>query len=146
MSLDNEKIVMAAWQKFGSRDPEAIGTCFARDAEWIAPEGNATAIALGMTNHMVGRDAIAHFLSVEFPRLFVADVMVDFRSWLAGPEHVVVEERMQATLANGRRYDNDYCFVFMVRDGLITQVREYMDTSKGIRQIFGDLPPGPLQL
>ena len=50
---------------------------------------------------------------------------------------VIVEERLQATLFNGRYYDNDYCFVFELEDGLITVMREYMDTAKGFRMIFG---------
>ena len=28
----------------------------------------------------------------------------------------------------GKRYDNDYCFVFRMQDGKIVEVREYMDT------------------
>ena len=51
---------------------------------------------------------------------------------------VVVEERMRATLADGGRYDNDYCFVFELENGLIRRVREYMDTAKGHRMIFGE--------
>jgi hypothetical protein len=38
---------------------------------------------------------------------------------------------MQATLAHGGHYENDYCFVFELRDGLIHRVREYMDTQRG---------------
>ena len=49
---------------------------------------------------------------------------------------VIVEQRFQATLANGAAYDNDYCFVIELQDGLIRRVREYMDTAKGHRMIF----------
>jgi hypothetical protein len=33
---------------------------------------------------------------------------------------------------------NDYCFVFELRDGLIHRVREYMDTARGHRMVFGE--------
>ena len=56
-------------------------------------------------------------------------------------DRVVTEERMTATLAGGRRYDNNYCFIFTLRDELIAEVREYMDAAKGSRQVFGDDPP-----
>jgi ketosteroid isomerase-like protein len=51
---------------------------------------------------------------------------------------VTVEATVTATLANGNRYVNDYCFVFELRDGLISRVREYVDTARGHRMIFGE--------
>jgi len=41
------------------------------------------------------------------------------------------------TLAGGKPYDNDYCFVFELREGRIARMREYMDTRKGHAAIFG---------
>jgi ketosteroid isomerase-like protein len=144
MTGPNKQIVANAWKVFASRDVAAIGRCFTEDAEWIAPEGNATAIALGGPHHMIGREAIARFIGEDFGRLFVADVDIAFTAMLADGDQVVVEERMRATLVNGRQYDNSYCFIFTVRDGAIAQVREYMDTAKGKRQIFGDGVPGQI--
>jgi hypothetical protein len=124
-------LVMRAWSEFASRDPERVRALFTPDAEWLAPPGNATARAMGGVHHFVGRDRIAHFITAEFPAVFVADVAVDFRGFHADGDTVVVEEHMQATLAHGGHYENDYCFVFELRDGLIHRVREYMDTQRG---------------
>ena len=66
------------------------------------------------------------------------DVTIDFKGVHAAGNVVIVEERMQATLFNGRNYDVDYCFVFELEDGLISVMREYMDTAKGFRMIFGE--------
>lgn len=137
VEIDNRTIVQSAWSAFASHDPEQIAAFFAEDAEWLAPEGNATALALDVPSHMVGRDAITRFLAHEFPRLFVRDVVVDFRGFYEAGGRVVVEETMRATLANGNPYANDYCFVFEVQDGLICRVREYMDTARGHRDVFG---------
>lgn len=41
---------------------------------------------------------------------------------------VVVEHSGSNELPDGRRYDNNYCWVFRFQDGLIHEVREYMDT------------------
>jgi uncharacterized protein len=49
----------------------------------------------------------------------------------------VVEQRLQAVLADDAPYDNDYCFVIELENGLIRSIREYMDTAKGHRMIFG---------
>jgi hypothetical protein len=137
MQEQSKQIVMDAWQAFASRDAQRIGAFFAEDAEWIAPPGNATAIAMNHADHIIGREAIAHFIAKEVPKIFVADVSIDFRGFYGDGQTVVVEERMQATLFNGKKYDNDYCFIFELVDGKISQVREYMDTQRGKTCIFG---------
>jgi len=134
----SKDIVADAWRAFASRDPARIAAGFTPDAQWIAPEGNATAVALNTTHHMIGRDAIAHFLAVAFPRLFAADVSVEFSSIHADGHTVIVEERMQATLANGRHDDNAYCFVFTLEGERIALVRECMDTKRGCSCLTSD--------
>jgi uncharacterized protein len=130
--------VIDAWQIFRTRDAKQISALFTETAESLAPERNATARALGGTHALRGRERIAHFIAVEFGQLFVRDVQVEFRGFYADGDTVVVEERMSAVLANGRRYENDYCFVFELKQGLIERVREYMDTARGERAIFGE--------
>jgi len=140
MSQQSRTIVQNAWKAFAGRDPDRISAFFTEDAEWLAPPGNATAVALRVPSHMVGSKAIARFLAEDFPHLFVSDVTVTFHAFHADGERVVVEETMTATLANGNHYANNYCFVFELRDELIHRVREYMDTARGHRMIFGEVP------
>jgi ketosteroid isomerase-like protein len=137
MQEQSKQIVIEAWKTFATRDAQRIGSFFTEDAEWIAPKGNATALAMNHTDHMIGREVIANFVAKEVPKLFAADVSIDFRGFYADGQTVVVEERMQATLANGKKYDNDYCFIFELVDGKISKVREYMDTQRGKECIFG---------
>lgn len=42
---------------------------------------------------------------------------------------VVVEHSGRNELPDGRRYDNNYCWVLQFQDGVIREVREYMDTQ-----------------
>ncbi|MGW2328158.1 nuclear transport factor 2 family protein [Streptomyces sp. NPDC001700] len=135
MSQDSRTIVEAAWQAFATHDADQISAVFTEDAEWLAPPGNATAIALDAPSHMVGKRAITRFLADDFPRLFVRDVAVTFHGFHVDGDRVIVEETMAATLADGNHYANDYCLVFELRDGLIHRVREYMDTARGHRMI-----------
>ncbi len=130
-------VVQSAWKAFSTYDPEQIAGVFTEDAEWLAPSGNATAVALAGSSHLVGRRAIVKFLAEDFRKVFVSDVAVDFRGFHACGDTVVVEETMTARLADGSSYGNDYCFVFELRDGLIHRVREYMDTALGHRQLHG---------
>jgi len=136
-SRSSKQIVQDAWRTFASRDPIQISAVFTEHAEWLAPAGNATAAALKHTNHMIGREAIVRFLTEEFPKLFVSDISVEFTGMYADGDKVIVEERMRATLSNGRIYDNEYCFIFSLSGDRISFVREYMDTQRGANCIFG---------
>jgi uncharacterized protein len=49
---------------------------------------------------------------------------------------VVVEHSGRNELTDGRRYDNNYCWVFRFQNGLIREVREYMDTQL-VTEAFG---------
>jgi uncharacterized protein len=138
-SQDNKQLIVAAFQTFASRDPQRIAARFTDDAEWLAPKGNATGLALNFTDHMVGSKEIARFLASEFGKLFSGDVRTEFAGVYANGDTVIVEMRLLATLANGNSYDNDYCFIFELQCGLIRRMREYMDTAKGYRMIFGTL-------
>lgn len=135
---DNKRAVAATWKAFASRDPDEIAARFTEDAEWFAPPGNATALAVKATRHILGKADIVQFIARDFATLFSRDVKVDFKGLYGDGDVVVVEHRLQAVLANGALYDNDYCFVIELENGLIRRMREYMDTAKGHRMIFGD--------
>ncbi|OHV33916.1 MULTISPECIES: nuclear transport factor 2 family protein [Pseudofrankia] len=55
---------------------------------------------------------------------------------IADGEHAVAEWTSHAQARDGTPYDNDYAVVFQVRDGLITSVTEYCDTSYMKRVLF----------
>jgi uncharacterized protein len=65
-ALSSKQLVACAWEAFASRAPGRVRAVFTPDAEWLAPPGNATALAIGGTHHLVGRDRIVHFLTCEF--------------------------------------------------------------------------------
>lgn len=130
-----KEVVINAWTTFKTRDAKLIAELFTSDAEWVAPAGNATAVALKHTDHMIGPGQIANFIALEMHHLF-SNVDISFLGIHADDNIVVVEERMRATLPDGKPYENDYCFVFVVSGDRIKQVREYMDTRKGWQMIF----------
>jgi ketosteroid isomerase-like protein/quinol monooxygenase YgiN len=72
-----------------------------------------------------------------------ADIYVDRRlevvptGWTVEGERVAVEANGFAELKNGRRYDNHYHFLCIVRDGKIVEVREYNDTDYMFTVLMG---------
>jgi len=61
---------------------------------------------------------------------------VEMRGIHGDGDIVVVEHSGRNQLADGRRYDNNYCWVFEFREGEIKHVREYMDTRL-VTETFG---------
>jgi ketosteroid isomerase-like protein len=131
----SSSLVQHTFQALAGGDPEQISAVLTEDAEWLSPPGNATAVALDATHHMIGRPAIVRFFTEDFPRLFARDVTLDVHRLHADDELGVVEATMSATLADGNPYRNDYCFVIEIRDGLVRRVHEYTDTARGLRAI-----------
>ena len=54
----------------------------------------------------------------------------------ADGDFVVVEHSGHNELSDGRRYDNNYCWVLRFEEGFIQEVREYMDTQL-VTETFG---------
>ena len=54
---------------------------------------------------------------------------VEVRCIHADGDCVVVEHSGRNEMPDGRRYDNNYCWVFRFEEGLIQEVREYMTPS-----------------
>ncbi|MDQ2897673.1 MAG: nuclear transport factor 2 family protein [Actinomycetota bacterium] len=54
----------------------------------------------------------------------------------ADGDFVVVEHSGRNVTSDGRRYDNNYCWIFRFQEELIHEVREYMDTQL-VTETFG---------
>ena len=65
--------------------------------------------------------------------------LFEFPTIIAEGDSVALEWRVQARTAVGQSYDNDYCGFFVIRDGKIVAVREYLDTRYAAKVLFHDL-------
>src|SRR3546814_21085050 len=52
-------------------------------------------------------------------------VVMEIVGMIAEDSQVAVEAQTDAELMNGKQYDNAYHFVFVIRDDLISELREY---------------------
>lgn len=138
--MDTRQAAMNVWKAFASRDADTIHSVLTEDVEWIAPRRNATAVALGVTDHMIGQEAISSFLLGDLPRLFSRGIEIAPISVTVEGDRAVFEQTQRATLANGRTYENDYLFIFEMVGSRVRRIREYMDTLGGYAMVFGDGP------
>lgn len=142
--MDTRDAATRVWTAFASGNTNTIHSVLTEDVEWIAPRRNATAVALGVTDHMIGREAISSFLTQDLPRLFSSGIQIAHISLTIEGDRAVFEQRQTAILANGRTYDNDYLFIFEMDGPRVRRIREYMDTLGGYTMVFGDGAPGKI--
>jgi ketosteroid isomerase-like protein len=57
--------------------------------------------------------------------------------FVAEDDYVIVEARGDNLTRAGKPYNNEYCFVFQLSEGKITEVKEYSDTAL-IEAVLGD--------
>ncbi len=113
-------------------DTATIRDSFADDAVWSMHSD------LPIAGPWKGRDAIVDdFLTEVGGALFEpGSVTFEFPLLIADGETVVLEWRVHARTPTGAPYDNEYCGVFIVCDGKICAVREYLDTHYAAETLF----------
>jgi hypothetical protein len=86
---------------------------------------------LPMSGTWRGRAAIVDgFLGAAFQLLDPErDVAIEVTKVIAADPYVTVEWDSRATVRNGNPYHNQNIAIFHVRDGLITEAREYANTQ-----------------
>jgi ketosteroid isomerase-like protein len=136
-SEQNKQLALDLWKAFAERNFQRVAELFDDGLEWIAPEGNATAVASNGPSHMIGKEAVMQFITSAFRKIFREEVYFEIRNIYADGNTVIVEQAFQARVANGNFYKNDYCFILELRDGRVRQVREYMDTQRARDTILG---------
>ena len=118
-------------------DLDAIRDSFAEDATWTILGD------LPIGSRWRGRAAIVdEFLTGVACSLYEAgSVQFEFPTLIGEDDTVAVEWRVRARTAAGADYANSYCGLFVVRDGRIAAVREYLDTQYAARRLFAAAAP-----
>lgn len=138
-SAEQSRAVLTAYLDALSRgDLDAIAASFTDDVTWSL---HGT-LPLSGTRH--GRDQIMEFL-VGAISLYAPDTLsFSFGEMTAEGERVVLEWRVQGiAAATGKSYDNAYCGIFVIRDGQIAEVREYLDSLHVAETLYAPEPRTP---
>jgi ketosteroid isomerase-like protein len=84
-----------------------------------------------------GREQIMAFLLGAGALYQPGTQQFSFGAITAEGERAVLEWRVHGVAAaTGLDYDNEYCGVFVIRDGQITEVREYLDSLHAARSFY----------
>jgi ketosteroid isomerase-like protein len=130
----NRETVRAFFRRLEAMDTgDALSALFAEDARQLVPFAPE-----GFPKLLEGREAIrarygrlpAAFARVRLPGLTIRD--------MASPREFLATFHGEAELRAGGHYDNDYVCLFVVRDGLIAEYREYFDPTVLQRALGGD--------
>ncbi len=105
----------------GDRD---LADFFTDDVTWQVPRSNPHITP----NPRVGHAAVMDLLHSGVGVYEAGSMVITLQPLIPDQSSVVAQFSMQARLANGSPYRNDYCMVFTLREGRICSVIEYLDT------------------
>ncbi len=126
------RVVEAYVAALGRGDLAALRSSFAPDATWTV--GGDMPVS-GTWSRPEG--IIDGFLARMTERLDTSRPLTqEIHGIVADGDRAVAEWTSRATTAEGASYQNNYAVVFDVCDGLITAVREYLDTAYAARVLF----------
>lgn len=111
-------------------DADRLRAIFAEDVRWRVPQA---AIEPYAGTHEGAERIIEMMLGATDGAFASGSQRFEVRSTLIEGDLVCKETRMTATSPDGRRYENDYTFFFVVRDGRIAEIREHVDTRHAAR-------------
>lgn len=134
ISTTSKDVVQGYLGALVAGDLEGIRASFAPDATWTI-YGD-----LPIAGPWHGRDAIVdEFLTAVGSTLFEpgSGPSFEFPTLIGEGDTVALEWRVDArAAATGEEYRNNYCGIFVVRDGQITAIREYLDSGYAARVLF----------
>jgi uncharacterized protein len=121
MSIEhNKQVVVQFIEAMGEADAEKMAVCLTEDAF-------ATAKGFGQLSGNRDRAAMLGTTSA-FKNVVPTGLRPSIKRIIADEDTVAVEWEGDAMLKSGKPYCNQYCMVFTMRGGLISQLNEYYCT------------------
>jgi uncharacterized protein (TIGR02246 family) len=123
MRADARAVLQSFLDALVAGDLNGIAASFTEDATWSL---HGTLPLAGVRR---GREAIVDFLVGAGALYAPGSQTFTFGEITAEENRAVLEWQVTGTAAaTGKPYDNEYCAVFVMRDGRIAEVREYLDS------------------
>jgi len=119
----NSRIAKQFFERFDARDLDGALALLADNAQFRLPGKPSESPSAGAYDKKRLRRLFERILQ-NIPD----GVRMSFKSVIAEGDMVALEMEGLGKLSNGRVYNNEYVILFVIRDGLIQEVREYNDT------------------
>jgi len=117
---DNKKVVRTFFKHLEAQDADAVLTMLSEDATWWVPMGEIG----GSTQP---KSAMAAILPAMYS-VYAQRPKIELGRITAEDDRVCVEQTARGGKTKGGLvYENDYIILFVVRDGLITEIREFLN-------------------
>lgn len=127
---ENKKLVLDAYASIASGESDGFYDRLADDVEWTFFGGHRYA------GTFRGKDEIADGLFASLGSMLEGPIKLQVLQVIAEGDKVVLEAKGESRALNGKDYNNDYCIIVTVRDGKISEMREYLD-SELVTHVFG---------
>jgi len=127
----NKELVTKTLTAFIAGDVESAFANMADDVTWLVP-GNMA----GVSGLKRGKVEILKFMTGTIGPAFPHGLQADVHHAYDEGNTVILELTNRGTAANGKQYENEYCFVLEIGDGKIRRIREYVDTQKAKEILF----------
>lgn len=122
-TTENAELIRRGYEAFNSGDMATLSELFAEDAVWYAAGSGV------LSGTKQGRDAIMSYFG-ELGARSQGSFQANLQDVIGGENHTVGIQQTQAQ-ANGKTMDLGTVITFVVRDGKITEGREFFeDTAK----------------
>ena len=115
-------------------DAEALAPLLKDDIVWWPPK---SASRFGLQRPIVGRDAVVQLFTGRLGIYQPGTITWEVHHLVADDTHVAVGFTRSSLLANGKPYENQYCFFFHHVDGQVAEGWEYADTAHAFSQFDG---------
>lgn len=119
----NKAIIREIYAALENGDPSVFGRYCDPDYVWRFPS------KASWSKRFEGRTVVRAKLIGPLFSLFADTYKARLLNVYADGDTVIAEVEGKVTLKSGDIYDNQYCFLYRFRDGLVTEVVEYCDTD-----------------
>ena len=120
----NKAVARELFARFSAGDIPGVLALMTEDCTWLIPGKPERMRIAGLYD----RERIARLFHRMLEGL-QGGLKMTLKGAIAEGERVAAEVESEGDLKNGRRYRQQYHFVFEFRDGRICAVREYLDTQ-----------------
>jgi len=129
---ESERIVVKFFETLSTSDFDRIRDLIHEDATWEAMVKDIPGVGV----HRGKKGIVDDFLMPIRGMFAPGDPKVKLTSMASKGSLVICESTGKGKVADGRPYDNLYCWAIELKDGKIYRLREYMD-SLYISKLFG---------